>query len=533
MTQPYYVLEIRDANGAAETHDISDEKRMLGRSKVKADLQMADKKASGRHAELRFADGVLTVTDLGSTNGTFFEGVRQTAVFTLMPGQAFKVGDSHIRLMAIHGLEPQDDARTVVGAPAWLDEVRQTEDSTRALDAVELAGLIEKDAQEKRAAVEPAAPVVQPAPVPQPEMVVPLVEPEPEIAPVDEGFGDAPDRTRALPIDEMPGLLSKEEVNRRDAVSAPVGYPEEPAQPAGFEEYYAPPSVDQDDLTPPPTASPMGAVGPVSVQFNASGMDLLKGLILHMLLIPVTLFIYFPWFAVKARKFIYAHTTIVGTPRGRATLEFNGSGGQLFVIGLHALLIPLTLYIYTPWFMLKLLRFTLDNTVARTEDGTEYQLQCTLQGGPLLKFFLLHMLLNLITLNLYTPWLICKMGKLFAANTQLVSDRRPVATFDFHGKGGQLFGMWLLGMFLTIITLGIYYFWFQAKLLKWGQKATEVKAGNARWRGDFAGEGGANFKINILFFLLYSLTLGIYYFWYKVDALKWRLNNSSLKVFRP
>ena len=42
-------------------------------------LQLKERSASSRHAELSFADGALFVTDLGSTNGTFINGTQLAA----------------------------------------------------------------------------------------------------------------------------------------------------------------------------------------------------------------------------------------------------------------------------------------------------------------------------------------------------------------------------------------------------------------------------------------------------------------------
>ena len=37
----------------------------------------------------------------------------------------------------------------------------------------------------------------------------------------------------------------------------------------------------------------------------------------------------------------------------------------------------------------------------------------------------------------------------------------------FDGTAAQLFGKWILWLFLTIITVGIYGFWVAIKLKKW------------------------------------------------------------------
>jgi hypothetical protein len=153
LSKPYYVLEIKYPDGKSEAHEIYDGSRILGRSKIKADIQVSDKKASGKHVELNFVDGKLMARDLASTNGTMYGGRKVTQPFPLVPGQSFTVGDTVVRLMAIHGVE-QEAARTIVtGAPQWADE----EEATRALSGEEIAKLT--------AAVDgDSGPMVQPEP---------------------------------------------------------------------------------------------------------------------------------------------------------------------------------------------------------------------------------------------------------------------------------------------------------------------------------------------------------------------------------
>src|SRR5438093_11866455 len=42
---------------------------------------------------------------------------------------------------------------------------------------------------------------------------------------------------------------------------------------------------------------------------------------------------------------------------------------------------------------------------------------------------------------------------------------------SFHGSGGELFGIYILNLLKTILTLGVYYFWAKVKTRQylWGQ----------------------------------------------------------------
>ena len=83
MSNSYYVLKIQYATKPAETRNISSTVTVLGREA--GDIVLGDPQSSGRHAEIHFQNGTVTVKDLGSTNGTYFNGVRNPQ-FTLSAG---------------------------------------------------------------------------------------------------------------------------------------------------------------------------------------------------------------------------------------------------------------------------------------------------------------------------------------------------------------------------------------------------------------------------------------------------------------
>ena len=130
MSQAQYVIELRDPDSDAERYEISEAEVFLGRSKAKSDLVLNDRKASGRHCRIDFVDGGVTIVDLTSTNGTWFEGTKIDSM-RLAPGQAVTIGDSSVRLISI-----------------LFEELPETEfDATRALSADELQGLLNSDSE--------------------------------------------------------------------------------------------------------------------------------------------------------------------------------------------------------------------------------------------------------------------------------------------------------------------------------------------------------------------------------------------------
>ncbi|HRI10899.1 MAG TPA: FHA domain-containing protein, partial [Nannocystaceae bacterium] len=100
VSESSYVLKIQYVNKPVETRTIAEPVITIGRDQ--GDIVLGDGQASGRHAEIRFANGQVVVRDLGSTNGVLVGGVR-TPQFTAEPGQTFVCGQTAMTVLMIHG----------------------------------------------------------------------------------------------------------------------------------------------------------------------------------------------------------------------------------------------------------------------------------------------------------------------------------------------------------------------------------------------------------------------------------------------
>ena len=69
----------------------------LGRSED-ADIQVSDRWTSRRHCQIDQLDGTLLIRDLGSTHGTYVNGLRVTEAH-LMPGDKLTVGMSSFQAL--------------------------------------------------------------------------------------------------------------------------------------------------------------------------------------------------------------------------------------------------------------------------------------------------------------------------------------------------------------------------------------------------------------------------------------------------
>ena len=90
-------------------------------------------------------------------------------------------------------------------------------------------------------------------------------------------------------------------------------------------------------------------------------------------------------------------------------------------------------------------------------------------GGllQLIGWRLLGLLITVVTLGICAPWAICMVYRWETKHT--VINGKLLA---FDGSAIQLFGNWIKWLLLTIITLGIYSFWLSIALKKWQTKHT-------------------------------------------------------------
>lgn len=83
-------------------------------------LLLGDAQVSRRHVRLEQVGDHVVVTDLGSTNGTFLDGLRITTPVAMQPGSVVRLGDTTLELLVEHDprrttLNPSSRATMVAG----------------------------------------------------------------------------------------------------------------------------------------------------------------------------------------------------------------------------------------------------------------------------------------------------------------------------------------------------------------------------------------------------------------------------------
>ena len=273
-----------------------------------------------------------------------------------------------------------------------------------------------------------------------------------------------------------------------------------------------------------------GAAGEVRLGYVGTGGELFGELFVGWLLTMITFGIYTPWFICKMHRYLSSKSSVGPTQKGVLKLQFVGEGGKLFVVYIvNVLLTMITFGIYGPWAACKLTKWFAEHSVAVAPDGSQYKLRFNGEGGSLFGVWIVGALLMMVTFYIYTPWFMCKLRKWFYTHTQIEENGQPAGQLDFVGEGGDLFGTWIGGVLLTIITLGIYGAWFECNLSRFWLQNTRVGVRGAVWSGDFTGQGGDLFILKLVGGLLTSITLGIYSFWYMTNLIKFHVEHH---VFR-
>lgn len=92
----------------------------------------------------------------------------------------------------------------------------------------------------------------------------------------------------------------------------------------------------------------------------------------------------------------------------------------------------------------------------------------------------------------------------------------------FDGGLLQLIGWNLLGVIVTVLTLGICYPWAFCMKYNWEVKHTVINGHRLQFNGTAAGL----FVLWVKWLLLSVITLGIYLFWVNISLKKWKTRHT-------
>ena len=200
----------------------------------------------------------------------------------------------------------------------------------------------------------------------------------------------------------------------------------------------------------------------------------------NIVLTLVTLGIYQFWAKVAVKKFLYQHTSFFGGRFG-----YHATGKEKFVGFLKGmlLLLPLIGFCAIVYFSLRstlgpgamsvsvmafffalilLQPLIIVGTRAFNLSRTSWNnIRFRFRGrvGTLYGIYMKGLLLSLLTFGVYGAWLMTDIERYKARNSSLGN-----TPFDYVATGGQFFVLALKGTFLSYVTLGIYFPWYLAAL---------------------------------------------------------------------
>lgn len=168
-----------------------------------------------------------------------------------------------------------------------------------------------------------------------------------------------------------------------------------------------------------------------------------------------------------------------------------------------------------------MLEYEIEHT---TLNGKRLQFKGT--GGSLFVERFRWIFFTIITLGIYAFWIPVKKTKWILSNIYFEDEGYVRGESYFDGSVLQLVGINIICCFLTIASFGILYPFTECIKLRWIAKHSIIN----RKKIVFSGNGLSLFGHYILWLFLTIITLGIYGLWLKIKMIKWKVNNSHIKV---
>lgn len=223
---------------------------------------------------------------------------------------------------------------------------------------------------------------------------------------------------------------------------------------------------------------------PYSLRSIGEGSELFKIWIVNLLLQIITLGFYYPWGKANQLKYLYENTLFENDP-----FQFTGTGKEMFIGFIKALLF--LVLIYGIFFLL------------------------AYAGFPVVGALVL-----LLCFTAIIPLMIHGSYRYRMSRTSWRGIR-----FGYRGDRNKLYGIFIKGFLLTIVTFGIYGSWFVIELRNY--VISHIKIGNGKFQ--YTGNGTDFFVLNLVGYLLTIVTLGIYGFWWQKNLFEYYINNMTIE----
>ncbi len=301
-------------------------------------------------------------------------------------------------------------------------------------------------------------------------------------------------------------------------------------------------STDQSTLEPPLAPAAPIPSEPINTRlsFHGDGSTLFSIHLANIIFTICTLGIYYFWGKAKVRRYVYGQTELAGD-----RFDYHGTGKELMLGSFKAMLLfggtgllyqlmfgassnPVfrTLSVLLFYAMLALIipiaivgtqRFRLSRTSWRS-------IRFSFRGHAreLITQYVRDMLFMMITLSLYYPFFQNNLRKFVVFNSYFGSQ-----PFDYDGEGWDLFRYFALMLLLIIPTFGLYWFWYTAQKHRYYWEHTSF--GQAKFRSTMRGGELAGIKISNFFLIIF--TMGLAYPWAVARSVRYQVE--CLTMYGP
>jgi len=272
--------------------------------------------------------------------------------------------------------------------------------------------------------------------------------------------------------------------------------------------------------------------------FFGEGFKLFGILIINVLLMIITLGLYYPWAKAALMRYYYKETEFAGS-----RFTFHGTGTEMFIgflkaIGIFILIVgtsgivsyltnvPALGVIIFYLAFLALIPFAIHGSLRYRMSRTSWR---GIHGGyrgklsELVMLYFKGLLLTIVTLGIYAPWFTVELRKYIAHHSRLGS-----VEFEYTGNGFELLVIHLKGIIFIPVTLGIYIFWYAKNVTDYyiNHLHMHQKDKVSTWKSEITVE---KIFFNFLINLTIPFTLGLSLPWVIIANFRLLFNNVRLE----
>lgn len=274
-----------------------------------------------------------------------------------------------------------------------------------------------------------------------------------------------------------------------------------------------------------------------ALSYKGSGGELFKIQIVNLILTTVTLGLYYPWAKARSLEYLYGQSHFEESP-----FAFTGTGKEMFKGFIKAFILIVVVYgvflalifagstgLAVLWLygcLFAILPLAIHGSYKYRMAKTNWRgirFGYTGDRTELIKLFVKGILLTVVTLGIYGAWFAMDLRRYIISNIKVGN-----ASFHYHGNGSDYFWMNLKGYFLTLLTLGIYSFWWQRNMFAYFVNHTELMHDDKKVNLQSTATAGGFFELTIINVLILFFTLGLGFPWIITRNLRFVTNNIAI-----